>query len=93
MVGYGRIVRKDESDQEDLGITTSIGRLVVDQDFRGQGIAGELMTRCLEVIGGDDVVLHAQDYVTSLYEKHGFEIFGEPFEEAGIAHRRMVRRA
>jgi ElaA protein len=93
MVGYGRIVRKDKSDKEDLGITTSIGRLVVDQDFRGQGIAGEVMTRCLEVIGGDDVVLHAQDYVTSLYEKQGFEIFGEPFEEAGIAHRRMVRRA
>ena len=93
MVGYGRILRKDSSDPEDLGVTTSIGRLVVDKDFRGQGIAGELMARCLQVIGDDDVVLHAQDYVTSLYEKHGFEIFGEPFEEAGIPHRRMVRRA
>ena len=93
MVGYGRILRKDSADPEDLGVATSIGRLVVDKDFRGQGIAGELMARCVDAVGGEDVVLHAQDYVTGLYQKHGFVVFGEPFDEAGITHRRMVRRA
>ena len=93
MVGYGRILRKDSAGPEDLGVATSIGRLVVDKDFRGQGIAGELMARCVDAVGEEDVVLHAQDYVTGLYEKHGFVAFGEPFDEAGITHRRMVRRA
>ena len=92
MVGYARVVRKDQSDPEDLGITTSIGRLVVDAEYRGRGIASEVMTQCLDAIGEEDVVLHAQDYVTALYEQHGFDIFGEPFDEAGIRHRRMVRR-
>ena len=92
MVGYARVLRKEHADPEDLGITTSIGRLVVDADYRGLGIAGDVMTRCLDAIGEEDVVLHAQDYVTALYEQHGFDIFGEPFDEAGIRHRRMVRR-
>ena len=92
MVGYARVLRKDHADPEDLGITTSIGRLVVDAEYRGRGIASELMTQCLDAIGEEDVVLHAQDYVTALYEQHGFDIFGEPFDEAGIRHRRMVRR-
>jgi len=92
MVGYARVLRKDHADPEDLGITTSIGRLVVDADYRGRGIAGDVMSRCLDAIGEEDVVLHAQDYVTALYEQHGFDIFGEPFDEAGIRHRRMVRR-
>jgi len=92
MVGYARVLRKDHADPEDLGITTSIGRLVVDADYRGRGIAGDVMVRCLDEIGDEDVVLHAQDYVTALYEQHGFDIFGEPVDEAGIRHRRMVRR-
>lgn len=93
MVGYGRIVRRDVADPKDLDITTSIGRVVVDKDFRGRGIAGDIMSRCLEVVGHQDVVLHAQEYVISLYEQHGFIVFGEPFDEASIRHRRMVRRA
>jgi len=92
MVGYARVLRKDHADPEDLGITTSIGRLVVDADYRGRGIAGEVMARCLDAIGDGEVVLQAQNYVIALYEQHGFEIFGEPFDEAGIRHRRMVRR-
>jgi ElaA protein len=92
MVGYARVLRKDHADAEDLGITTSIGRLVVDAAYRGRGIGGDVMSRCLDAIGEEDVVLHAQDYVTALYEQHGFDIFGEPFDEAGIRHRRMVRR-
>jgi len=92
MVGYARVLFKDEADPLDLGVTASIGRLVVDEEYRGRGIAGALMRRCLDAIGNEDVVLHAQEYVTALYEQHGFEIFGEPFDEASIRHRRMIRR-
>ena len=36
-------------------------------------------------------MLHAQEYVVGLYERFGFEAFGEPYEEAGIPHRSMYR--
>ena len=93
MIGYARVVRREHGDPIDLEVTTSIGRVVVDERFRGKGLASALVKKCLEVIGDEDVVLHAQDYVTDLYAKYGFEEFGEPFDEAGIVHRRMVRRA
>lgn len=35
--------------------------------------------------------LHAQAYAKALYEKFGFAVFGEPFDEAGIPHVRMYR--
>ena len=93
MVGYARVVRKPEADSGDGGVTTSIGRLVVDDGFRGRGIAHELMRRCLAIIGDEDTIVHAQNYIQSLYHRHGFEAIGESFEEAGIAHTRMIRRA
>lgn len=93
MVGYARVVYREDVDPLDRGVPWSIGRVVVDKDFRGKGLAGVLVEKCLEAIGPRDVVLHAQDYVTSLYQKHGFEAFGEPFNEAGIVHRRMIRAA
>lgn len=93
MVGYARVVRRDEGEPIDQGVTTSIGRVVVDKDFRGRGIANDLVVKCLELTEGEDVVLHAQEYVTALYARNGFVEFGEPFDEAGIVHRRMLRRA
>jgi ElaA protein len=92
MIAYARVVRREVGDPIDQGVTTSIGRVVVDKDFRGQGIASELVAKCVELTRGEDVVLHAQDYVTELYARHGFVEFGEPFDEAGIVHRRMLRR-
>jgi hypothetical protein len=37
------------------------------------------------------MVLHAQEYVAALYERHGFVRFGVPYEEAGIRHVGMYR--
>jgi ElaA protein len=93
MVGYARVVRRDVGDPIDHGVTTSIGRVVVDEAFRGKGLASELVAHCLALTPGEDVVLHAQDYVTALYARHGFVEFGEPFDEAGIIHRRMIKRS
>jgi ElaA protein len=49
------------------------------------------MARALEIAGDKPLYLHAQDYITSLYAKFGFERRGELFHEAGIPHVLMVR--
>ena len=92
MVGYARIVRKPEADEGDYGVTTSIGRVVVAASHRRKGIAADLLTRCLGEIGPHDVIVHSQVHVQDLYRRAGFVAVGESFEEAGIAHTRMIRR-
>jgi ElaA protein len=90
-VAYVRVVRRPDPPDEDQGIGLSIGRLVVDPSHRGQGFGHELMRRALEECGGDSVILHAQAWVEGLYAAHGFSTVGEPFDEAGIVHLRMIR--
>lgn len=92
-VGYVRVVRQDPAPADDRGIGTSIGRLVVHPEHRRKGIARQLMDRAVEACGSEDVVLHAQTYIRDFYEDSGFQRVGEVFEEAGIPHIRMVKRA
>ena len=101
MAGYLRIVDSPASDSPASdspaaahaheGIAQSLGRMVVRADVRGQGLAERLMTKALDIAGEKPLYLHAQDYVTGLYAKFGFEERGEVFMEAGIPHRLMVR--
>jgi predicted GNAT family N-acyltransferase len=39
-----------------------------------------------------EVILHAQSSVVGFYERAGFSVASEPFEEAGIEHR-LMRKA
>lgn len=74
--------------------TAKIERLAVLSDFRGRGIGKRLMEEALEIAANkqiNTVVIHAQDYVKSLYLKLGFLPDGELFEEAGIAHVKMIK--
>jgi len=92
-VGYVRVVRQDPAPADDLGIGTSIGRLAVHKDYRRQGIARELMDRAVTACGAGDSILHAQEYLHDFYHDCGFQSVGPVFEEAGIPHIRMVKRA
>jgi ElaA protein len=80
----------DES-PEHLDAHRVVGRVVVRPDRRGEGLAQVLLTRVLSLYGGEALMLHAQQYVAPLYAKAGFEAFGEPYDEAGIAHISMYR--
>jgi predicted GNAT family N-acyltransferase len=69
-----------------------IGRMAVLKDWRGRGIGSALLRLLLEQAGTRGVAevrLHAQADATAFYLKHGFEIAGEDFMEAGILHRPM----
>ena len=91
MAAYLRIVHNPAQAVSHDGIADSLGRMVVRKSARGRGLAQVLMARALEIAGYKPLYLHAQDYVTSLYAKFGFERRGELFQEAGIPHVVMVR--
>lgn len=72
-----------------------VERLAVLPSSRRQGIGIKLMEKALEVIvqsHKQQVMIHAQEYVQGLYFKLGFEPVGEPFEEAGISHVKMIKK-
>jgi ElaA protein len=79
---------------EDADGSARIGRVVTAKACRGRGLAANLLAEALEFIGPDrPVVLDAQTTATGVYERHGFEITGPPYDEDGIEHVPMRRRA
>ena len=68
-----------------------IGRVATAAEFRGAGLAAQLVRRALELAGDVPVVLDAQAHLASWYARFGFEATGEPFTEDGIPHVPMRR--
>ncbi len=88
IVGTGRMYELPSGE-------TQIGRMAVEPRHRRDGIGG-LVLAFLEAQAGQrgvrEVILHAQTYVQSFYERHGYVVDGEPFMEVDIEHVRMVKR-
>ena len=71
-----------------------IGRMAVHKRARGLGVGGQLLDALIGQGHGDGhrmLVLHAQTHAKGFYEAHGFQVEGEEFMEAGIAHVVMTR--
>ncbi|WP_296135718.1 GNAT family N-acetyltransferase [uncultured Tessaracoccus sp.] len=89
--GAATYLRVYALDTPEHGATAGFGRVAVRGDRRGEGLAKQLVGPVVERWGNQRMVLHSQDYITGLYEPFEFRSVGEPYEEAGIAHRIMVR--
>ena len=77
------------------GGTARLGRLAVEQDARGRGVAGAILgeaTRVAQAAAAERISLHAQTYAMELYVRDGYEVAGEPFEEEGIEHVAMEKQ-
>ncbi len=79
------------------GITypeTSIGRVFVKKEYRGQGIAEELLQRGLDIIQNElketTVKIQAQDYLRKFYGYFGFQAISEIYLEDNIPHVDML---
>ena len=76
-------------------ISRSIGRVVVARDYRGQGLARDMMLRALQHIrdrhGPVPVGLSAQHHLEGFYTSLGFDTVSEPYDEDGIEHVDMLR--
>lgn len=91
VAAYLRVLLDPEPELRDARLV--IGRVVVDPEWRGRGLAQQLLAQVLAVFGDRAMLLHAQAYITPLYAGFGFEPVGEPFQEAGIQHQSMYRPA
>jgi predicted GNAT family N-acyltransferase len=70
-----------------------IGRMAVLTTYRRRGIGAALLKRVITAakrLGARRIYLHAQVAVIGFYERLGFRAVGRVFNEAGIAHRKMI---
>lgn len=84
VVGTLRLIAMDEH--------IKIGRVAVDGQWRGKGIARKMITAAQDYCrteGRDRFFLTAQSDKLVLYEKLGFVAFGPEFMEGGMPHRAM----
>lgn len=77
------------------GETGKIGRVCVLAQGRGQGIGAALIDKALSVLAAQPGVrrarLGAQVHAIAFYQRLGFVAVGPEYDDAGIAHRDMVR--
>lgn len=72
----------------------SIGRVVVDPDWRGRGLAHELLReaipRCESLFNIDRIRISAQKHLQDYYAQHGFQPVTEEYLEDNIPHVGML---
>lgn len=87
-VGTARILQSG-----DIG---KIGRVCVLPDMRGTGLGAALVRAAVERLRSLPGITHArlgaQVHATGFYEKLGFTISGEEYDDASIPHRDMIRK-
>ena len=92
VVAYLRILEKDVSYPE-----ISIGRVLVKDEYRGRGLARELMQKAVsfieEVLRENEIRISAQKYLLKFYKSLGFTVVSEVYLEDGIEHVEMLYSA
>lgn len=84
-VGTLRLLEKSDGEAK-------ITRVAVVKAARGKGVGEALMRHAEAATDAAILKLDAQTQALAFYEKLGFEAYGAPFMEAGIAHRHMRKR-
>ena len=70
----------------------SVGRVAVLKSYRGQGIGRMIMLEIIRQAHQQDrkfLQLSSQVHAISFYEKLGFSIQGDAYDECGIPHIKM----
>lgn len=77
------------------GVTGKIGRVCVLPDARGTGLGAQLIRAAVDVLrsrhGVKQAMLGAQEHAIGFYEKLGFRVISDVYDDAGIPHYDMVR--
>lgn len=72
----------------------SIGRVLVKESHRHQGLARQMMERAIELLRSDGkkggIRIGAQTYLVDFYRSLGFQVSSEPYLEDGISHVEMA---
>jgi ElaA protein len=78
------------------GMPLSFGRIVVTPAYRGLGCGEELISQILDYLHNspyhqENILISAQYYLLDFYQKFKFKPLGEPYDEDGIKHIKMLR--
>ena len=69
-----------------------IGRMAVTQELRNRGVGKAILKKAIAYCRGQgwhDILLSAQTHAISFYERAGFVVCSEIYQDAGIPHRDM----
>jgi ElaA protein len=90
LAGYARLLPPGVSYKE-----MSIGRIVVHSNYRRKGFGKNLLKKaiekCYEYFGKAPIKISAQLYLQKFYESFGFVRISNVYDEAGIAHIKMMK--
>ncbi len=90
----GRVVATGRLLPPDAHAQSRIGRMAVERRLRDAGLGRQIIEALMHAArerGDAGVLLHAQCRAQGFYERLGFSVRGEPFDETGIAHVEMWR--
>jgi predicted GNAT family N-acyltransferase len=76
------------------GTTVKLGRMAVSRTRRGLGLARALITEAearARALGAERIVLAAQLSAQALYDRAGYDAYGDVFLDAGIEHVMMSK--
>lgn len=73
----------------------SLGRIVVEESFRNQGLGRALINRGLKrlesLYPGQTIKIQAQEYLEKFYQSFGFKTITESYPDVGVMHVDMVK--
>lgn len=89
VVAYLRILPKHTKYKE-----CSIGRVIVKKEFRGTGLAKEMLKHAITIIEKDlkdtEIKIQAQQYLEHFYGSFGFQTISDVYLEDDIPHIDMI---
>lgn len=90
IVAYTRLFKAGDYFEQ-----ASIGRVVVDEQYRKLKLGHELIEKSIDALethfNTRKIKISAQLYLKNFYETHGFVQFGEGYLEDGIPHIAMLK--
>jgi ElaA protein len=89
LIAYARIIFPENNQ------TLSFGRVIVDKDYRGTGLARILIQQILDYLQNSEyancpIKISAQAYLINLYQYFGFKTTGEIYLDGTISHIDMM---
>lgn len=74
-----------------LGETGHIGRMAILPEFRGRGMGEAMLRHLITESAGQyqELKLSAQQHAIEFYQRAGFHVCSEPYDDAGIPHLDM----
>lgn len=91
IVGYARIIPADI-----IYKTPSVGRVVIDEKYRGKGYAYKIMNESIKIaiqkFAAKKITISAQVYLKEFYKKIGFKPFGSVYLDCDLPHLKMIKK-